>query len=94
MSLILELKDFCVYLFGRPFTITPDHKPLTAILGPKKGIPSQAAARLQRWSWIHSAYQYTIEFRLTGKHGNADGLSHLPLSEVESDEDNAKSKIE
>ena len=52
-----------------------DHKPLTAILGPKKGIPPLAAARLQRWAWILSAYKYEIEFRPTGKHGNADTSS-------------------
>ena len=59
-----------------------DHKPLTSILGPKKGIPSLAAARLQRWAWILSAYHYEIEFRPTGEHANADGLSHLPLEGI------------
>ena len=32
------------YLYGRKFNLTTDHKPLTAIFGPKKGIPSLAAA--------------------------------------------------
>ena len=56
-----------------------DHKPLTTILGPKKGIPSLAAAKLQRWAILLSAYRYDIEFKPTGKHANADGLSRLPL---------------
>ena len=56
-----------------------DHKPLTAILGPKKGIPSLAAARLQRWAVLLSAYHYDIEFKATDEHANADGLSRLPL---------------
>ena len=93
LSLIFGVKRFHSYLYGRSFTIITDHKPLTAILGPKKGIPPLAAARLQRWSWILSAYQYEIEFRPTGEHGNADGLSRLPLSDVPPQETNNDSKI-
>jgi hypothetical protein len=66
------VEHFHAYLYGQKFTIITDHKPLTAILGPKKGIPPLAAARLQRWAWILSAYKYDIEFRPTGEHGNAD----------------------
>ena len=62
LSLIFGVRHFHTYLYGRSFTIVTDHKPLTSILGPKKGIPSLAAARLQRWAWILSAYTYEIEF--------------------------------
>ena len=93
LSLIFGVKRFHAYLYGRPFTLITDHKPLTAILGPKKGIPPLAAARLQRWSWILSAYQYTIEFRPTDKHANADGLSRLPLKETGREENDLASKI-
>ena len=57
-----------MYLYGRPFTLVTDNKPLQCILGPKKGIPLMAAAHLQRWA------------KLTKAHANADGLSRLPLS--------------
>ena len=57
-----------------------DHKPLMAILGPKKGVPSLAAARLQRWAVLLSAYKYDIKFKSTQAHANADGLSRLPLT--------------
>eukprot|EP00731_Ephydatia_muelleri_P002173 Em0001g2173a len=56
------------------------HKPLTTILGPKTGVPPLAAARLQRWALLLSAYEYDLEFRPTAQHANADGLSRLPLS--------------
>lgn len=59
-----------------------DHKPLTAILGPKKGVPPLAAARLQRWAVLLSAYSYDIQFKPTSDHANADGLSRLPLPEI------------
>ena len=37
-----------------------------------------AAARLQRWALLLSAYTYDVEFKHTQDHGNADGLSRLP----------------
>lgn len=80
LALIFAVKKFHTYLYGREFTLVTDHKPLTTILGPKKGIPPLAAARLQRWAILLSAYKYQIEFRSTTAHGNADCLSHLLLS--------------
>ena len=80
LSLVFGVKHFHTYLYGRVFTIATDHKPLTTILGPKKGIPPLAAARHQRWAWTLSAYLYDIKFRSTSAHANADGLSRLPLN--------------
>ena len=79
LALIFGIKKFHQYLFGRKFTLITDHKPLLAILGPKKGIPSLAAARLQRWAVLLAAYNYELEFKPTDLHSNADGLSRLPL---------------
>ena len=78
-SLIFGIKKFHQYLYGRKFTLITDHKPLLAILGPKKGVPTLAAARLQRWAVLLSAYSYDIRFKSTSAHANADGLSRLPL---------------
>ena len=48
-----------------------DHKPLTTLLGPKSGITTLAAARLQRWALLLAAYQYNIrEYRSTENQGN------------------------
>ena len=63
------------------------NKPLSAILGPKKGIPVLAASRLRRWAILLSAYNYKIEFRSTKQHINADALSRLPLNEYPSTKD-------
>ena len=82
LSLVFGVSKFHAYLYGRKFTLVTDHKPLTTILGPKKGIPPIAAARLQRWALTLSAYSYDIRFRRTSEHGNADGLSRLPLHHV------------
>ena len=81
LALVYGVKKFQAYLYGRKFTLVTDHKPLTSIFGPRKGVPAVAAARLQRWSLLLSAYNYDIEFRPTAAHGNADALSRLPLPE-------------
>lgn len=79
LSLIFGVKKYHRYLYGQKITLITDHKPFTTILGPKKGIPSLAAARLQCWAIILSAYNYNICYKSTAEHGNADGLSRLPL---------------
>ena len=80
--LIFGKNKFHQYIYGRNFTLITDHKPLTAILGPKKGIPTLAAARLQHWALLLSAYNYNIQFKPSAAHGNADELSRLPPSEI------------
>ena len=80
LALVLGVKRFHQYLYGRQFTLITDHKPLTTILGPYHAIPTLAAARLQRWAITLSAYNYQIQFRSTKEHANADGLSRLPLN--------------
>ena len=62
LSLVYGIKKFHSYLYGRKFTLVTDHKPLITVLGPKNGIPPMAAARLQRWALLLSAYIYrTVE---------------------------------
>ena len=36
--------------------------------------------RIQRWELTLAMYEYTIAFRLTKAHANADAMSRLPLS--------------
>lgn len=78
-ALIFGVKKFHQFVYGRQFTLGTDHKPLVTILGPKTGIPTLVAARLQRWAVILSAHQYDTQYRSTHDHGNADASSRLPL---------------
>ena len=80
LSLIFSVKKFHQLLYSKHFTLVTNRKPLTAILGPKKGIPLLAEARMQRWALLLSGYSYDIGFHPTTAHSNADCLSHLPLS--------------
>ncbi|XP_044183208.1 uncharacterized protein LOC122963885 [Acropora millepora] len=52
-----------------------------AILGPKSAVPALAAARMQRWALILSAYDYDLMYRRSEEHSNSDGLSRLPCQE-------------
>ena len=72
LSIIFGVMKFHEYLYGWKFVLVTDHKPLLSLLGPKSGIPSLAAARMQRWALLLAVYQYDIEHQSTAKHANTD----------------------
>ncbi|XP_041957495.1 uncharacterized protein K02A2.6-like [Alosa sapidissima] len=87
LSLIFGVKKFHQYLWGRKFKLVTDHKPLLTLFGEHKSLPTMAAAQIQRWAIILSAYDYTTvlwycEYCASEKHSNADGLSRVPLPET------------
>ena len=79
LGIVWGIKHFQIYLYGRHFSLVTDHQPLVSIFNPSKGIPLTTAARLQRYAIFLSGLDYSIEYRNTKSHGNADGLSRLPL---------------
>nr|XP_055073117.1 uncharacterized protein K02A2.6-like [Misgurnus anguillicaudatus] len=82
LALIFGVKKFHQYLWGRKFKMVTDHKPLLTLFGEHKSLPTMAAARIQRWAIILSAYDYHIEYCPSEKHSNADGLSRVPLPDT------------
>ena len=81
LSLVFGVKRFHQFLYGRKFALVTDHKPLQAILGPKSAVPTLAAARMQRWALVLSAYDYDLAYRRSEEHLNADALSRLPCQD-------------
>ena len=79
LSCVFGVKHFYAYLFGHPFQLVTDHKPLLGLLGEDKPTPPQASARICRWALYLSLFEYTLKFRRTLAHSNADALSRLPL---------------
>ena len=82
LAIVFSVKKFHQFLYGHPFIIKTDHKPLEGLLNEKKGIPSMAAPRIQRWALTLSAYQYEISYKAGQSNGNADALSRLPLPKM------------
>ena len=81
LAVIYGLQKFHQFIYGRNFILVTDHKPLVSLFSPTKGTPALAANRIARWALTLSQYDYTIEYRKTGEHGNADALSRLPAGE-------------
>ena len=79
LALIYGVRHFHKYLMGRKFTLVTDDRPLLRILGAKEGVPTLAAARLQRWALIVSAYSYELEYRAGQDNKEAGVLFQLPI---------------
>ena len=78
-AVIFALKKFKQYLLGRQFKIITDNKAIKKIFDPSTAMSPIAAGRLMRWSLFMSQCDYSIEYRATKQHGNADMMSRLPL---------------
>ena len=80
LGIVWSLNKFHTYLYGRRFTLITDHQPLTANFSPVTNLPSMTAACLQRHALLLTRYQFDIVYWKTSDHGNADGLSCLPIN--------------
>ena len=77
VKLVLENQPFL--MFGHHFELVTDHQPLLALMSEYRSRSPQASARVRRWALFLSMNEYTLQFRKTEAHCNADALSRLPL---------------
>jgi len=72
LSLVRGVRKFHKYLFGHHFTLVTDHEPLISIFNPEKGVLARTVARLQCYALFPAEFKYSIEYKNTTQHGNAD----------------------
>ena len=93
LAVVFGVKKFHQYLYGHQFTVVTDHKPLLGILGEEKSISALSAARLQRWALLLSNYKYRLVYKSGKDHGNADGMSRLPIPHKPGEASNAENHV-
>lgn len=81
LACVFGVKRFHSYIFGRTFELITDHKPLITLFNEKKPTPRHASCTSHTEMGTHlAAYEYTIKFRASGEHDNADALGRLPVN--------------
>ena len=76
LAVVVYLKYYKQYLYGRRITIRTDHAALRWLLNFKN-----PEGQVARWLEVIGGYDYTIVHRPGKKHGNADGLSRKPCGQ-------------
>lgn len=79
LAIVFALSKFAKYIYGKKITVVTDNKPLVSIFNQKKGIPPLAAARLQKYAYTISIFDFDIVYRKGKKIPEADALSRLPV---------------
>ncbi|XP_055911879.1 uncharacterized protein K02A2.6-like [Eupeodes corollae] len=78
LAIITSIKKFHEYLYGRPFLIYTDHKPLLGLFSPCKPTPNTISERMLRNIIFLSAYNYNLQHKPGKEIAHADALSRLP----------------
>ena len=82
LAVVVYLKYFKQYLYGRRVTVRTDHAALRWVLNFKN-----PEGQLARWLEVLSQYDLVVEHRSGTKHGNADGLSRRPCKQCGREEE-------
>ena len=58
LVIVRSLEHFSLYLYGKPFRIITDHRPLTWIFTTER-----PASRIARWLVTLSGFEFSIEYK-------------------------------
>ena len=75
LALVWACEKFHPYVYGIPFELVTDHKPLEVIYGPR----SKPCARIERWVLRMQPYKFKVKYQ-PGPKNIADPLSRLVSS--------------
>ena len=67
-------EKYHLYLYGKPFSVITDHKPLVKMFNDPT---HQSPPRIERWILKLQPYEFTVEYK-PGDNNPADYLSHHP----------------
>lgn len=81
LAVVWGIKHIRCFLYGTPFQVITDHRPLSWLRNLK-----DPSSRLARWALLLSEYEYEIIHRPGKQHGNADFLSRISIAVVISKE--------
>ena len=76
LAIVWSVEHFHLFLYGHPFTLITDHKPLEVIYGHRQSKPS---ARIERWVLRLQPYTFQVVYK-PGEQNPADYLSRHPTS--------------
>ena len=76
LAVMFGLKAYRQYLLGRKFTVRTDHSALQWL----RKTP-EPMAQMARWLSYIEQFDFDIKHRAGTRHGNADGLSRVPVQE-------------
>ncbi|XP_015263543.1 PREDICTED: uncharacterized protein K02A2.6-like [Gekko japonicus] len=72
LAIVAGVKKFHDFVYGRPFTIATDHRPLLGLFAPDRRTPQVISPRVLRWTIFLAAYDYSIVHRPGKAMGHAD----------------------
>jgi len=83
LALLTGIKEYHVYLAGRPFSVYTDHLSLKYL----QSLKVSANNRLARWALALQPYTFEINYKEGKKLTAADGLSRRPYKDTKVDEE-------
>ncbi|XP_032071928.1 uncharacterized protein K02A2.6-like [Thamnophis elegans] len=75
LAIVAGVRRFHHYLYGRPFQIVTDHKPLLGLLAGDCPAPQVLSPRMTRWFVFLASYDYQLHHRPGKQIAHADALS-------------------